>query len=331
MKKYKFLKEVEIRPFSHKDSNDILNLITDEYRLNYPEKEFYEQNVINKYIEASHNTEKVRWKGAFHKGKLIGQMMGITIHGSSFLKLAMVRREYRRMDVMKLLASNMENLINTFNKSEFGCIYAFVEKNSMSMQNFISNFQFIKLGTTPTWKIDNYFFIFGRIAFDFKWKLIRPNLRLSVPIYKNIVSSGLKRIISTGVSIPSKSLEKELDEIYLIRKEDGIPTKIIISSKKKAIQAEIYAEMYENIYQKSWYDFRFVKNISMRMKEKIINRILKEFQGTDHINSLSIAIDANDMWGQDLMLKYKMEYFAFLPSYLEGKDALLLGKSKIKN
>ena len=89
------------------------------------------------------------------------------------------------------------------------------------------------------------------------------------------------------------------------------------------------AKITENTFLKSWHDFRFLNNLPYTIKIQILNFIIELFENSREINSLSLIIDAKDYEIQNFLLKSGLKYFGFLPYYLEGKHAILMGKSKI--
>ena len=331
MKKSKILRQVEIRDITYENLDDIINLIKEIYEDDYPEKEFYDNKIINSYIKDNIDKNNVYWKGAFYKGKLIGQMLSVVKHGVAFLKLAIVSQKFRGMGVMTLVSFHMEQILKNLNESDLKCIYAFVSSKNIPLLKILTNHNFIKLGTTPNHDKNKSSILFGRVSYDFKWKLITPHIGLSQSLYKKIKETGLKRlIVAQPLLLPTIPTPK-MYKIKIEKIKDRFPYEILIRSENFIMNNEgICAHLYENEYNKSWYDFRFIYDIPLDLKYQIIKKIVNDFYNTDEINSLSFAIDVNDKQLQNLMLNLNIRYYGFLPFYLNGKDGVLMGITKIQ-
>ena len=328
--KIQFLKRVEIKDISYEDLDQILLLITEEYGNNYQEQEFYHENIIKNYIKKSLNNEGVHWKGAFYEGNLVGQLISEINHGIAYLKLAIVKRQFKRMGVMKLLSYYIERVCHEHTESDFKCVYALISNENIEMQKHIVKYNYVRLGTTPSWELNKFFYIFGIIVYDHRWKLCVPNPKVYVEIFNTVKNNMLNRFISINPSfsnVKSQTHDYEIDSIRFEQLSNFFPQKIGILSSKN----EFVAEISENEYQKSWYDLLLTKEFNYRTKELIVKKILDKFEHNENINTLSIPININDQRLQNLLLIYKMKYFAYLPFYLNGLDAILMGKTKIKN
>lgn len=330
MKKYKILREVEVRDIIYEDIDEIINLIKEIYENEYPGKEFYERAIISSYIKDNIDNNNVFWKGGFYKGKLIAQMLSVIKHGVAFLKLTMVNQKYKGIGVMTLISFHMEQVLNNLNESDLKCIYAFVSSKNTPILKILINHNFVKLGTTPMHDKNKSFIIFGRVSYDFKWKLITPYIAFCKYLYKTIKENGLKRlIVAQPIFLPMTPTQK-MYKIKIEKIEDRFPYEILIRTENFVMnKGGICAQLYENEYHKSWYDFRFINDIPLDLKYQIIKKIVNDFYYTDEINSLSFVIDINDRQLQSLLLNLNIRYYGFLPFYLNGKDAILMGITKI--
>lgn len=328
LSKIKFLKEIEIRDICFDNLNDVTSLITEEYGDKYPEQEFYQRDVIKTFIKRSLNKEGVYWKCAFYQGRLIGQIICEIKHNTAFLRLATVCQKYRRMGVMKLLSYYIERVAHLHNESDFKCVYAFISNENYQMQKHIVRYNYVRLGITPPWNSCNYFHIFGIIVYDYKWRLCTPHPKLYMDIFNTVKSGNINRFISINPSSmndpPLKQVE--LNEVELKRLKSEFPQKIGVFSTNH----ELLAELSENKFQKSWYDLFYKKDLSIQIKERIVKKILREFNSNENVYSLSLVVDINDQKQQAMLLNSKLSYMAYLPFYLNGKDVILMGKSKFK-
>ena len=327
--KFQFLKKVKIRDLLMEDADKVLELIKENYGYNYPEQEFYQKDVINSYLKRAINKEGVYWKGAFFEGTLIGQLIGEIKHGISILKLAIVKDQFKRLGVMKLLSYEIERVTTNHSISDFRCVYALISKNNISMQNHIVKYNYVRLGTTPLWDYNEAFVIYGIVVYDYHWKPVKPQAKLYNQIYQTIKDANLNRFIIINILPPPEKTLIEVKKLNIQFVEKRYPQKILINTLYSNGTREISAEFYENSYQKTWYDLRFSKAISLDLKELIAQKILELFERNKEINSLSFCVDANDSNLQNSLLKLDFNYHAFLPFYLDGVDAILMGKSKL--
>lgn len=322
MSKLKIIRKTIIKDLDYSDIDAILSLINDEYGNNYSEKEFYSKDQLEKYIKRTKETRYASWKGAFFEDNLIGMMLAIVDHGCVFLKSTIVKENFRGNGIVKLLTFHIQNLLKFYDKSDFKSIYAMVDNDNESMKRHIINYQYIEVGTTPSWDVNKYFIIFCRITYDHAWKLIEPSIRITPFLHKIIRKTKLKRFISTSYTVLTPlSEEKIYDKLKMIENEST--EKVKIFWEKKCL-----AQLYYNYYQKSQYDFMFVGNNSIGIKREVVKYVIDRFDNNEKFNSLSFSIDVNDRQLQEFLLKVGMKPYAFLPFYLNKKDVILMGKSK---
>ncbi len=330
MRKLTVLKSIQIKDASYEYIDDIISLIRDIYGDKYPEKEFYDKKVIYDYITESFRRDKICWKCAFLNGEMIGQLLAVIRHNIGYIKLTMVKKEYRKFGILTLITFYMLQLLKDLNDNDLKYIYAFISNKNTSAIRFIPHYEFSRLGAVPAWECDNYYIPFGRMVYDKKWKLISPHIKLCPEIFQTLKNAGLKRYISIQLDTSFSFNKSNNTNIEYKEKAGKNPHKIsVIDMSNGNAEGEIYAQFYENKYQKSWYDVHFINDCSFAIKTEIIRDILKKFEEKKDINSLSFSISINDRAAQKFLLDLGLIYYAYLPFYRNDTDMLLMGKSKI--
>ena len=325
--KRKFLRELTIANLSSENIEDVILLIKEEYGNNYYNPIFYNKEVIKYYVKKIENREKIYWKCAFHQGTLIGQTFLEILHGIGYLKLTIISKLYRHQGILTKLYLDVIKNIKHIKSDDFRYVYTFVSNENTHLLNFIHKYGFKKLGETPFWSLEKNFIILGRSSVIKKdqWKMISIHMDLFKDIFKVIKNIKLKRYIQAHSKVPKFNLNrKKRYEIKLTKIEDIINNKILFRGHKD----HIIAELYENVINKSWFDFQFKINIDNILKIKIIEFLLEEFKKAKDINSLSLSIDVNDYILQKYLLDVGLKCYAYFPFYSET-DKILMGVSKI--
>ena len=248
-------------------------------------------------------------------------------HGVGFIKLTMISDKYKHSGILTLISYHLMNEITQLSSENLRYIYAFVASNNYQVLKFIEKYGFRKFGTVPSWDRDESFVIYGRIARNMKdqWKLIEICMDLYAPIIYTMRQTKLKRYIQ----ISSKSyydFKENIDyKIDFLLNSDVFPHEIIITvdNDQKPI-----AIVYENKFQKSWFDFHFKKEISYDLKFYVVKELLKKFHKADDINSLSLSVNVNDHVLHKFLLDVGLKYYAYLPFFFI-EDKILMGVSKI--
>lgn len=329
--KYNFLKKIIIKSPTIEDIDRIVNLIKEEYGEDYLERHCYNRSIIKKLIYKTNKGKNIIWKCAFHNDNLIGQVVFEITNSIGFIKLTIINKNFRHLKILSLLGINLAKEIKKFPGTEIKYIYAVVDKDNTHVINLISKYKFFKLANTPMWDKNRNFIIFGRKSFNLKeeWRQINVDFDL----FKNIFN--LKQRLNLKIHLQAHSLSNQIIEKYQpislkIRKNKGTHcTKIFIIFSKNEKNEELCAEITENTFLKSWYDFRLKNKFSSTIKIQVLNFVIELFENSREINSLSLIIDAKDYEIQNFLLKSGIKCFGFLPYYLDGKDAILMGKSKI--
>ena len=319
------LQDIYIRDLKINDAVLIIDLIISEYGENYCDKEFYDINVLKYYLLKISEKKEGIWKGAFFKNQLIGQMFVIIRHNTFFVKLTILKNEFRNRGIINRLGNEMVRSHYDFKNSKIRCCYAFVDRNNQSILYILKKFRFYSVGSTPYHESDKNYIIFARILFDFKQKLISPYSKLIGKIKKTICETNILRSFKIEKSQDMHVLNRNNNDIKIIKLKQNFPFKyqILINNK-------LCAEFIENEYNKSWYDFQFFYNLTLKSKYSILTTIVDLFKNTKGINALSIPTHVNDNTLQKYLIKENLNYYAFLPFYYGQEDAILLGLSKIK-
>ncbi|MFW9828246.1 MAG: hypothetical protein ACFFEY_11665 [Candidatus Thorarchaeota archaeon] len=329
--KYRLLKNITIRTPLIEDADKIINLIKKEYGKDYPERHYYHNATIEKIINNANKGKKTIWKCAFLKNNLIGQTLFEIINEVGFIKLTIVREEFRHIKILSLLGFYLAEEIKKFNETYLKYIYAIVDKNNIHVINLISKYKFIKLATTPMWEKNRKFIIFGRKSFNFKdqWRQIDLDFNLFKDVFYLIKKLNLKVHIQAHSPVYQEIENKKTISLKLNKIKNRFYTKYSIILLKNNNREEICAEFTENTFLKSWYDFRFMNDYPYIIKVHILSFIIESFNNSRDINSISLIIDTKDYKIQNFLLNININYFGFLPYYLGGNDAILMGKSKI--
>jgi RimJ/RimL family protein N-acetyltransferase len=328
MNNKKNVKNIEVRDLNYEDVPKVINLIKKIYGKEYHEKEFYEPIVIHSIIKDSKEKkrDKVYWKGGFLGNTLIGQMLFIIRNGAGFLECTMVDDEFKGKRVITRISLEMVKILEEMKDTDVKCIYAFVHHKNVPIIKILNNFGFYYYGTIPAHENGEYLLVYGRIVYDFKWKMINPHIKLCPELFKIIKRAKLKRLISAletpGLLLPHQKIK----DIKITRLSNSYPYKLIISTE----DGTTLAELLENKFQKSWYDFRINKNLTLDIKKQIIKKIIQIFQNHMGINSLSFIIEIDDKMTQSLLLNLGAKLYAILPFYFEKNDMILMGFSKIE-
>ena len=329
-----YSKTIVIKDIGIEHIQQILVLLKNVYGENYPELEFYNPKFLKKFIVQSidKNNYKIHWKGAFYQDKLIGQMIYVTKHGTTFLISTMVHKDYHNSGVITLIGNEMVKIPDTVDISNMRTTYAIVNKRNLKMIQVLKNFKFTEFGTIPKHDSKESLILFGRIFKDFHWKIIKPHINLSPEIYRKIKKATIKRLISSQPPsiISLKENNNNNNNIEFIKNKDKRFSKnkilVFINGKDKC------AEIIEPKDQKSWYDVRFTNNIlDFNERKQIIKKIIEGFIKKEMIKSLSFIIEVNDRDSQEILLRYKAKLYAYLPYYYYEYDMLLLGFSKLNN
>lgn len=317
-------KNIIIRNLVQEDAETIANLIKKVYGKLYFEREYYDVNFIREKLREKYTY----WKGAFINRKLIGQMLFNIKHYTGYLKVTMVDPEFRGLGIITQIGIEMMKLKKIMNSSILRCVYAIINEGNQPIIRALKRFNFNFLGRIPFHDNNKGLIIFGLIQYDFKWRMINPSLKLSGLIYNSIRSAGIKRIISTSnLSKVSRSFEINKFKMFrYYRKSNGAKVLQICTKKEEKI-----AEIFENKYQKCWYDFKFLRNnIALVSKKEVFDLILGEYYSNKKINSISFPIPVNDKSSQNILVDLGARYYAFLPFYYRDCDSVLLGFSKIQ-
>lgn len=329
--KYNVIKKVIIKKPSIIDRDKIISLIENEYGNDYPEHQFYNKNSIEKIINKAIKDENIIWRCAFLKKNLIGQTIFEVFNGIGLIKSTIIRRDFRHSKVLSLLGFHLAEEIKKFDEADLKYIYAIVDKDNNHVINFISKYNFLKLATTPMWEKDRYFVIFGRKSFNLKerWRQIDLDFNLFKDVFPLIEKTNIKVHIQAHSPVYQGIEAKTQCPLKLSRVKNRFYTKFSIYLLKNNSREEICAEFSENRYLKSWYDFRILNDYQYVIKVQILNFVIDLFNNSREVNSISLIVDAKDYKIQNFLLERKIGYFGFLPYYLGGKDAILMGKSKI--
>jgi hypothetical protein len=226
-----------------------------------------------------------------------------------------------------MLGLAFQEELNFVEVNAFKCIYALVDPIITPVHKLMKVYQYKYLGQTPKWEKNRLFKIFGRVVFDFKWRSISPHISISPKIYNSVRQANLKRLLTTRFYSSRSNNDFDLDELDLTKIEDKHITEILIHNKRTA--KELYAELIENKFQKTWYNIKVNLNISNEAAEKISKFIFEKYCQDKNINCLSFSVDSNDSGLQNILNRMNMKYYAYLPFYLEGKDAVLMGTTKL--
>lgn len=325
--KYKFLKSVQIRDITFENSDDILNLIKEKFGDNYHDKKFYDENIIQHYTQKAPLKDNIFWKGAFLQNKLVGQAMLEISHGVGFIKLTMISNDYRHSGILTLLSYHLMSEISRLTSEELRYIYAFVANTNNHVLDFIEKYGFCKLGMVPAWDKNERFIIYGRISRNMKdqWRLVDIYMDLYDPIIKIIKSLNLKRYIQTRSKLYFELNKEASYRIDFFKNCDLFPFEIQI---KEPNFREPVAFIFENKFQKSWFDFYFNIEIPYELKFNVINEVLNKFNESNYLNSLSLSVDVNDYILQKFLLDLGFKFYAYLPFFFKV-DKILMGKSKI--
>ena len=328
MNKVNLIKDLIIRDLVCLDTSKIISLIKRVYGNEYPDKEFYDSNIIRSIFMRStmKKTEKMYWKGAFFKRNLVGQMLLILENKVGFLKSTMVARDYMTKGIISKVCVEMENILQEMNDSDMKCLYAFVSKRNIPILHVLKRNKFHYLGTVPAFSKNEILLIYGRVLYDFKWRMINPLIKLSPEIYKITRDGRFKRIVSGLVSPLHRSKGVIIDKFTFKWSADSFPKKFEIISE----EGQTLALFDENIYQKSWYNFRIVDDLNIDTIRKIVKETIKRFQTNDNLSSLSFVVYVNNKMFQKLLLDMGAQFYAFLPFYINKKDMILMGFSKIE-
>jgi len=329
--KYNFIKKIKVKNPTVKDAAKIISLIKEEYGEDYPEQQYYNIENIKNIIYDAIKEKSIIWKCAFLNDNLIGQVMFEITDSIGFVELTIIHKNFRHSKLLSLLGFHLVKEIKKITGNDLKYIYAIIDKDNSYIINFISKYKFIKLATTPMWEVNRHFIIFGRKSFNLKdnWRQIDLDFDLFKEVYYLNKKLNLKIQIQAH-SLLNHTIEKKKSISLRIKKNrDIFPKKISIFLSKNDKREVICAEITENKFFKSWYDFRFMNNFTYYIKIQIINFILELFENSRIINSFSLIINAKDYNIQNYLIKSGLKYFGFLPYYLEGKDAILMGISKI--
>ncbi|MFX1363840.1 MAG: GNAT family N-acetyltransferase [Promethearchaeota archaeon] len=313
-----------IRDLVPEDARQIVNLIKKVYGKLYFEREYYNIEFIHHKLREKHTY----WKGAFLNGTLVGQMLFTLSHNTGYIKVTMVDPEFRVLGIITQIGVEMMKIEEIMNSRILKCVYAIINMGNEPIVKLLDKFNFKYLGQIPFHDNNKGLIIFGRIFYDFYWKMIKPNLKLSPLIYHSLQTAGVKRIISaTNLNKNSKVIKNFDIEITRSDKNYIGIKKILIYLKN----GKIIAEITENQYQKCWYDFKFhINNINLTNKKKVFDLILLEYLNNKKVNSVSFPIPVDDKLSQNALLNLGAKYYAYLPFYYRDYDSVLLGFSKIE-
>ncbi|MFX1314085.1 MAG: GNAT family N-acetyltransferase, partial [Promethearchaeota archaeon] len=258
----------------------------------------------------------------------IGQMLFTIDHNAGYLKVTMVDPEFQEQGIATQIGFEMLKVEKLMNALIFKCVYAIINEGNVPIIKVLKNFNFKFLGRIPPYEHNKGLIIFGLIRYDYSWKMIKPHLKLCHTVYNIIKSISLKRIISaSNFNINSHSIENY--DLELIRSDVGNHEKKIFQIR--TIKGENIAEIIENQYQNSWYDFSFLRNnLSLTDKKKVLDRILQEYSFKKNIHSISFPIPINDVYSQKILIDSGAKFYAYLPFYYRDYDSILLGFSKFK-
>lgn len=320
MKTIYLKQKVLIRDIEKGDQKGVINLLKKVYGSAYYYKQFYKENVIARYIQDAIHKErrKVYWKVAAHKKKIIGQMMFVIKHGAGFFIFTMVDPDYEGENVITSISAEIIKILNEMNQNDMRCIYAFADAANMPIKKVLISYKFKVLGRLPNFRGEGEIKVYGKLVYDFHWRMINPHIKLSPLIYKTVRDAKIPRIVLANGMASQNSEGIEATEFQVSQERD---------SKRCAIKTEdgdICARYIEEVNNHIWRDFMITDELSFTTKKHLIRFIHGEFQQRSEINGISFAIDSEDVESQWLVLNKGGQYGAFLPFYLGEKDAVLL-------
>ena len=328
--KYNFLRKININNPKIVDATKIINLIKEEYGDNYPEPQYYNKDKIKKIICRASKEKNIIWKCAFFNGELIGQALLQIIHNIGYIKFTIIKEKYRGQGILTLLGYHLANEIKKFSASQLLYIYAIVDNNNVYVRNFIEKYGFKKIGTTPYWDENKFYIIYGRNSFNNYeiWKIIKIHKDLFEKVYQFLINSRTKRYIQV-YSPPkiSHDSDRKLKINFSKCYTNSIPS--IVLSLDSSYRKKGIAVLKENLLQKSWYNFQFLKDVSLDLKSQSVSKLRKKFYRNNKINSLSILVNINDIILQEILLTSGFRYYGYMPYFFMGIDYILMGMSKI--
>ncbi len=321
-----FMRQVRILNPTKDNIDQIIKLFESEFGHQYLEQEFNNYKGINNLLKS----ENVIWKCVFIENELIGQSLLEIRHNVGYIKYTIIKRHYRNQGILTLLGYYIANEIQKFSASRLLYIYAVIDNDNDYVKKFIEKYGFKKLGITPHWKTNKLYIIYGRNSFKNKeiWRFIKIHKDLYKYIFPLIQKIHLKRYVQTNFALYIN---------YISKKDFNISIDNINSEKQKIIsidrenKKESIGFSYVNSYQKSWYDFRFIKKISNEVKFHVIKKLLTHFKENKKLNSFSILVNINDIGLQEILIHLGFLFYAYLPYFLMGIDYISMGISKIKN
>lgn len=320
MKTIYLKQKVLIRDIEKGDQNGVIHLLKKVYGSAYYNTQFYKEKVIEHYIhDAIHKTRrKVYWKVAAHKGKIIGQMMFVIRHGAAFLIFTMVDPDYEGKTVINSISTEMIKILNEMNQDDMRCIYAFVDEQNVPIKKVLKNYKFKVLGGLPNFQDGGEIKIYGKLVYDFHWRMINPHIKLSPLIYETVRNARIPRIVLANGMPPQSSEGIEKTEFHIAKEENS--RHCAIKTKAGNTCAKYIEEKNNHLLR----DFIITDKLSFETKKHLIRFIHAQFQQSSEIKGVSFALHSEDVESQWLVLNNGGQYRAFLPFYLGDKDAVLL-------
>ncbi|MFX1397936.1 MAG: hypothetical protein ACFFAS_12940 [Promethearchaeota archaeon] len=302
----------------------MINLIRNIYGNDYFDEDFYDRKVIKNYIKKTYDKKGGVWKGIFFKGELIGQMLAIIENYRVVLKLTMLKQEFRKSGMMLMLSASMIKEIKNYNKNDFRSIFAYVDSNNTPIIKILKRFKFIEVGKIPFFE-QKKILIYCKVPFNSQLIIISLHPRLAENIKENVEKLGLKRtLLSKNISFKSNTSKVHLS-IKMKKTVNPYPAKYQIFSDGKVI-----AHFLENKQKDFWYDFIFVEDTPIMLKNLVMQKILCSFEKSSRTLFFSLIADANDVKTQEMLLNLNLQYCGYLPFYFGSKDGILFGKIKLK-
>lgn len=332
MTKIRMMKKVKVSDTTEEDLLDLSQLLWEEYQDSYPDKKFYDNDVLKNYIHRRLSGKDILWKVAKYEGKIIGTLFAKILNPVIIAKLAIVRKKYNGKGVMKLISMHMLQHLNDLDGTKVKALYAFVESNNTAMKKIVETSNYKLMASVPNYRKGKNIGVYVRLVYDFNWKTIKPCVKLYPEILHSLKVNKIPRYVSINPSSFPKRFhdENDIDNITLHYDTQGLSNTISFLYEKEGLGRRISAQLRINKAQKSWYDFRFLKHCSPSIKLIILKKLVLMFQESDRVNSLSLTIGVNDQMTQYLLYQMNIPYYGYLPYFLEGKDAIIMGISKIK-
>ncbi|MGV9206099.1 MAG: GNAT family N-acetyltransferase [Promethearchaeia archaeon] len=323
MKTNNLSKDLIVRDVKKEDKSAIIKLVTRIYGSAYYHQGFYEESIIADYIhDAIHKQKrKIYWKVALYHGELIGQMMFIIKHGAAFLIFTMVDPRYEGKNVITSISLEMVKILAERDQDDMRCIFAFIDNTNIAMEKVLLKFNFRKLGHIPDFRDSGKIKIYGRIVYDFRWRMINPHIKIAPLVYDTARRVKVHRIV-LAMSMPIHSNGRE-KKAFIIS-QNGLKGERMISTKDGQECAKFVEEKNNSV----WRDFMITENLSFTTKKHLIRFFLKQFQHTPEIRGVSFALAMKDVASRWLLINKNTQFGPYLPFYFGKENALLMYMEK---